>query len=1507
MVSISLSHDGSNYTSTFSNGQNLTSIVEKGSFTITQGFTFGSVRTQNCKCTISENPSFVDEFCSYEWIKVYKDNVLKYTGKLQSVKVNIETKDFRSVSLVYDDLSCDWQDKVFMKVIAEDDPHRVVTYNGGDIEQDILYTQAQITYLEEAIPIVTALPQSRFMRQTLTKQLAELRKTLADLQDQKDGAVIWVLEYIETDGIKICDPSDTSHSLLHIIYGYLTTMTLDCTYSDTTIVSYFKATGDDKVLEVFSNFLKQNGLYAYVTNSTVHIGNLLVDSGTATSVTNIESGGSISERPYIDMKIPDVRYLNLVEEYEDVELYKLSENDSKVKVKAFQTYPENSPILKTVINGQTITVTKDNYNHVRLDYPHSSTQEIVRITDTRFKLVGANNTTYRIGLDWYSGTLVPIKATQNGLYFDWKLLNPTHKKLHFENFIVYGNVLMTNYNSIQKHPDLSNGEEERCPYIYTEVGAGRYLETMAYAKTIDAKNYDFYSTQDIAIGSFVAINNVNKTGEVLMVTQKTDALDGEGGYTYKAVDAYKTSGIAYDSDFQASDIVAPSENDDFNLTATRTVIECYSNKTPKDTTSVTVTIKPFATLKTPTASISVNGTTTAITLIQDTVTVIEEDAEKTEHLQQWHADIDPNLNGYDTAQISVTVGDITRTITLQKNVPASGMNPDIIVPEDYVLVKQYCYGTQDGPDPRFVADASYSLEDANDLVSDIFWVSENLDGTCPLRPRGGYYIWLRQGYYDPDTETEPSTWTISLYDSPYLRFDCSVSSSTYIRNLRNPQGTPTSIAIIPNIVGYDTSLLAPYTSYGTLGSSDWDDEIGGWILDIPQTIIDDSITVGIILGNMSKYFVLAVDDITERNQYFGVYPKTVGLNTYNEPSDDTSNICIVGDRYLKTDGTPMMLSDIDGNTYTWATTNSKEAWAVMLDDALSNPNVTLDNNSSYVIWIANLAVKDAFIRNLLAQKLQIQEGGYIFGGDVVLDNDGNPASIGSRGGFIIGADGIINAKKGVFEQVTIEKSSVFKGDLQITDTNGKTVISTNKIVQNPVRIKASKIDGTDTPSAYNQAEWYQHIKNWINTNFSTDTSYACTNSTYGGQTIYAIRKSSGTGEVLKTDQYTANAHTAGNWTVFTNNTLCPVTISLYIYACHTEGMFGIDRYYSAFSAKAYYSSDNSLAKTFVDRSSSSSDNRLEKTEYTVPVGCYVKVTINGGGGQTWKEESGHVQCWYDESANFNSGINMIHKMGSGSLAIYMRIPLESLGISGIKDDTTRIQCSVGTKELVYSANASWPITKYYTFAYASGYAPQNTEPITTSLLSNVTYESPDGTSKTVAYITYNSSEIEVHCTNGDVDTYTVGSYYYSHDIDISVLTAVIGMKVRNLDPIIEDPTEDGHIGTAQEPWENIWSHYINGVAQSISKRSSKTNIVPYEGDALAIIKRTGIVSFNYKFEVGTDKCWPHYGFIADDTDEELATPNHDVMDTGSCIGMMMKAIQQLSEEINRLKETINGR
>ena len=90
---------------------------------------------------------------------------------------------------------------------------------------------------------------------------------------------------------------------------------------------------------------------------------------------------------------------------------------------------------------------------------------------------------------------------------------------------------------------------------------------------------------------------------------------------------------------------------------------------------------------------------------------------------------------------------------------------------------------------------------------------------------------------------------------------------------------------------------------------------------------------------------------------------------------------------------------------------------------------------------------------------------------------------------------------------------------------------------------------------------------------------------------------------------------------------------------------------------------------------------------------------------------------------------------------------------------------------------------------------------------------------------------------------------------------------------------------------------------STSSRKFKKDISTYEGDALDVLNKVEVVNYHYKSdEEGKDD---KVGFIAEDTPSILSTINMNRMDMTNCIGLLIKAVQELSADNKLLKEKLN--
>lgn len=106
-------------------------------------------------------------------------------------------------------------------------------------------------------------------------------------------------------------------------------------------------------------------------------------------------------------------------------------------------------------------------------------------------------------------------------------------------------------------------------------------------------------------------------------------------------------------------------------------------------------------------------------------------------------------------------------------------------------------------------------------------------------------------------------------------------------------------------------------------------------------------------------------------------------------------------------------------------------------------------------------------------------------------------------------------------------------------------------------------------------------------------------------------------------------------------------------------------------------------------------------------------------------------------------------------------------------------------------------------------------------------------------------------------------------------------------------------GTQISPTNATDTIHAQGFYQ-LSLLKYKKNVVDFSKSALDILKKVNIVSFEYKNDDMT-----HIGFIADNAPNEVSGKNHDCMDTNSCIGLLIKAIQEQQTEIENLRRLLS--
>ena len=84
-----------------------------------------------------------------------------------------------------------------------------------------------------------------------------------------------------------------------------------------------------------------------------------------------------------------------------------------------------------------------------------------------------------------------------------------------------------------------------------------------------------------------------------------------------------------------------------------------------------------------------------------------------------------------------------------------------------------------------------------------------------------------------------------------------------------------------------------------------------------------------------------------------------------------------------------------------------------------------------------------------------------------------------------------------------------------------------------------------------------------------------------------------------------------------------------------------------------------------------------------------------------------------------------------------------------------------------------------------------------------------------------------------------------------------------------------------------------------SSREKKTNISNFDISALELLDEVKIVNYNYKSNLTKNPNQPMVGFIAEDTNSLLSGLSQKEMITNNCIGLLIKAVQELKKELEK--------
>ena len=174
---------------------------------------------------------------------------------------------------------------------------------------------------------------------------------------------------------------------------------------------------------------------------------------------------------------------------------------------------------------------------------------------------------------------------------------------------------------------------------------------------------------------------------------------------------------------------------------------------------------------------------------------------------------------------------------------------------------------------------------------------------------------------------------------------------------------------------------------------------------------------------------------------------------------------------------------------------------------------------------------------------------------------------------------------------------------------------------------------------------------------------------------------------------------------------------------------------------------------------------------------------------------------------------------------------------------------------------------------------------------NAKYLTRNATSVVVIY-EYNGTRYSVNIESG-------GYYGLYGTIKIAEIDTT-GVKVMGVYPKRDYADGEGGFdcGNPQYRFENGYFGFIHGTPSSDSLLKLKNVLGDYERNAVDVLNTVQVVRFTRKDDRNKT---PQIGFIADYTDKDLSGEQQNSMLHVNCIGVLIKAVQELSAEIEKLK------
>ena len=277
------------------------------------------------------------------------------------------------------------------------------------------------------------------------------------------------------------------------------------------------------------------------------------------------------------------------------------------------------------------------------------------------------------------------------------------------------------------------------------------------------------------------------------------------------------------------------------------------------------------------------------------------------------------------------------------------------------------------------------------------------------------------------------------------------------------------------------------------------------------------------------------------------------------------------------------------------------------------------------------------------------------------------------------------------------------------------------------------------------------------------------------------------------------------------------------------------------------------------------------------------------------------------SGSINNGSIMNHKVTIGSTDVELGASVANFaGVDTINEIKIEVDGGIGISHTPAGSSAA-----AYSITADSNYALKNacTKEVLTDSSS---FDSQGGKLPTASAVSsFVAAQINTQARDGQIvfndGIVTNGNSDFNSNINMASGAKLVIYNASNASKISDTLSSSASIYTKGgiEVEKDIYSNgNIVGLnSGTYSLRKIKENITPFKKSAVKLINDVKIVNYNYIADADKNH---KVGFIADDTDELLSTKNHNIMDQSNCIGILLKAVQELSAEIKKIKEEING-